>query len=154
MKPRQPLSMSRSQTKDPKSVTIIPGLNIQWPWSELLLSGKKTVETRSYAIPEKYLQRKLAIIETPGPRGKRDAGIVEARVIGTITFSRCFRYASEREWLNDFERHSVSPSDSIFAYTPGKEKWGWLVVDCERFEQPMPAPKRRGIVFATECIVR
>ena len=50
----------------------------------MLLSGEKTVETRGYPLPEKYVGCELAIIETPGPRGRREAGIEKARIVGTI----------------------------------------------------------------------
>ena len=80
------------------TLETIPGVNIQWPWSELLLTGKKSVETRSYPLPEKYLGQWLAVIETPGPHGKREAGIDKARITGKIMFSESFQYPTLSEW--------------------------------------------------------
>jgi len=67
----------------------LTGINIQFPISRLILSGEKTVETRTYPIPEHYINQELAIIETPG----RD-GDFKARIVGTIIFSGCFRRQS------------------------------------------------------------
>lgn len=127
------------------------GLNIRWPWSELLLSGEKIVETRSYPLPAKYLGKPLAIIETFGKDQKRRKDVGGARVIGLITFEESFRYTSKSQWLGDFHRHRVPPDDPNFRYRPPQEKWGWVVRKVESITPPKKAPKRRGIVFATNC---
>jgi hypothetical protein len=131
----------------------IPGINIQWPWSEMIVSGKKTVETRSYKLPDKFIGKRLAVIETPGPRGKREAGIEKARIIGTVVFSGSFRYESKEDWLGDCGRHCVDAADRQFGFSQSKEKWGWTVAEASSFGEPMPAPVKRGIVFATLCSV-
>lgn len=130
---------------------VIPGINMQWPWSVFLLDGEKTVETRSYPLPEKYRNQPLAMIETPGPRGKKEAGITEARITGIITFSDSFQYKTRKQWLADRNRHCVAPDDPHFGFKLDKEKWGWVVASVEKFERPLLAPKKRGIVFATAC---
>ena len=129
----------------------IPGVNIQWPWSEYLLSGEKTVETRSYPLSKKHEGKWLAVIETPGPKGKKLAGIDKARITGKIKFKSSFRYSSKSEWLNDYERHRVKPDDKLFGYKEDKEKWGWLVEEYVSFESFQDAPLKRGIIFASAC---
>ena len=111
---------------------VIPGVNIQWPWSEMLLSGEKTVETRSYPLPKKYEGQWLAVIETPGPRGKREAGIEKARITGKIKFSGSFQYLTRSEWAEDLARHCVKPNDPLFGFKNDKEKWGWIVHDVRK----------------------
>jgi hypothetical protein len=133
--------------------TILPGINIQWPWSQLIASGIKTVETRKYPIPEKYIDRPLALIETPGPRGKKEAGIEKARIIGVITFSESFEYKTVKQWRDDYERHCVPTNDPQFTYTKGTPKWGWEVASVIQFTRPIKAPTKKGIVFATSCSV-
>jgi hypothetical protein len=128
----------------------LPGINIQWPWSELLLSGKKTIETRSYPIPEKFKNVEMAIIETPGPNGKKN-GIMEARIVGTITFSNSTEYKTKVQWLKDQDKHLVTPDDKQFSFRSDKAKWGWIVKDIRRFDLPKSPPKKRGIVFAKSC---
>lgn len=136
-----------------KQSRTIQGLNIQWPWSELLLSGKKRVETRSYALPEKLKGVELAVIETAGPRGKKEAGIHKARIIGTIVFESSFRYKNKKEWLADRGRHLVSQDDSLYGFKSEKQKWGWVVKSFTKLDKPAPAPSKRGIIFAKSCLV-
>ncbi len=125
---------------------------MQWPWSDLLLSGKKSIETRTYPLPSKYLGVELALIETPGLRGKKEAGIVKARVVGTITFGDSFQYRSAKHWANDKNRHLVDVGDLQFSWEMRKKNvWGWTVTNVRLFEEPVPAPKKRGIVFASAC---
>lgn len=143
--------MSRYRPK-----TSIPGVNIQWPWSRKIISGEKTVETRSYPLPEKHLNKKLAVIETPGKSGKKLAGITEAQVIGIVVFSKSFRYKDKQEWEQDRKRHCVGSGDPLYQYRPGKAKWGWEISYIKNFKKPQPVPSRkeRGIVFATSVPLR
>jgi hypothetical protein len=127
---------------------ILPGINIQHPWSKLLLVGKKTVETRGYPLPEKFRGMELAIIETPGPDGK-SAGISSSRVVGIVVFAGSFRYETEKEWLSDRVRHLVPPDHPIFAFHPRKAKYGWIVASVQAFEIPFEPPRRRGRVYSS-----
>jgi len=124
------------------------GINIQWPWSQLLLSGEKTVETRNYPLPKKHVGRKLALIETPGKSGHK-AGITKARIIGFITFSSSFSYPSVDDWVEDFARHRVPTNHGQFRPKEGVTKWGWLVEGVTSSAQKLAVPARRGIIFAT-----
>lgn len=128
---------------------IIPGVNIQWPWSQYIVDGKKTVETRTYPMPAKYQGVELAIIETPGPRGRKE-GLKKARIIGTVTFSESFQYNKET-WSKDFKKHLVDVKDPQFAWNSKKEKWGWKVQRVTKFKEPRSAPAKKGIVFASAC---
>jgi hypothetical protein len=121
---------------------IYSALNIQYPISQLILNGQKTVETRLYPLPKKYLGRELLFIETPGREGK-----FQARIVGTIRFGRCFQYDSKRDFYADFKRHLVQP-DSEFAWKT-KAKWGWEIESIKIFRRPLPAPERKGIKFTT-----
>ncbi len=131
----------------------IPGLNIQWPWSELLISGKKTVETRSYPIPEKYIGQELAVIETPGPKGKKMAGINKARIIGTIVFKQSYQYSSKSHWLKEKNKHLVNSDDPLYGYKSDKQKWAWVVEAYRPIKPFKPAPTPRGIIFAKNCTI-
>lgn len=128
----------------------VPGIHVQYPWSQLILSGKKTVETRSYPLPLKYTNVELAIIETPGPDGRRN-GITSAGIIGTVVFDSCFLYQSRSAWAADKARHLVSHGDRQFAFAIEKPKYGWLVKTVKILPSILPPPKRRGIIFALKC---
>lgn len=141
-----------SQVGQEANVTV-SGINIQWPWSQLLLSGKKSVETRTYPLPKAYQGKWLALIETPGPKGRQMAGIEKARILGLIAFSDSFQYRDRDHWMSDFDRHLVSSDDPSFSYQQENMKWGWALVGCMRFEVPQQAPRRKGIIFTRDCRV-
>ena len=121
----------------------LPGLNIQYPISRRILSGEKTVETRHYAIPDKYLNVPMWIIETPGRSEK-----FKARVIGRITFVDQFLYKSKADFQRDFERHKVEVGSPWF-WVKGKVKWGWRIGSVEALEVPIEVIGKKGIVFTT-----
>ena len=128
------------------------GLNIQSPWASLLIRGVKTVETRSYPLPNKYIREELAIIETPGKYGR-----FKARIIGTITFDNSFKYPNKQTWLEDYNRHCVEKDDPLYGWVDddsffvleSKPKYGWVVNKVIKFDQPLDIHKRKGIVFTT-----
>ena len=118
------------------------GLNIQIPWSRLLINGEKSVETRSYPLPKKYEGVELALIETPGKYGQ-----FKSQIIGTIIFSHCFKYPDKQSWINDYNRHKVEELDEFYCWNPDKSKYGWVVSGVEKFDEPIPYLKKKGIVF-------
>lgn len=120
------------------------GINIQTPWSSMLINGVKTVETRKYPLPQKYVGETLALIETPGRYGR-----FKARVIGTITFSHSFKYPNQRAWEDDHNRHCVEVDDPIHNWKDDKPKYGWVVSQVTKFDKPVDIHKRKGIIFTT-----
>ena len=120
------------------------GINIQTPWSELLINEVKSVETRSYPLPEKYVGEEIALIETPGRYGR-----FKARIIGTITFSHSFKYPDQRAWEDDYNRHCVAVDDPIYNWKDDKPKYGWVVSKVTKFDKPLDIRKRRGIIFTS-----
>lgn len=122
------------------------GINIQSPWSYLLINADKCVETRSYSLPIKYEGEELALIETPGKYGD-----FKARIIGSITFSHSFKYPDENAWKDDYARHLVPEDDVDFGWKKDKEKYGWVVSNVVKFDSPQPAPENKGIIFTNNC---
>lgn len=125
------------------------GINIQAPWAELLVDGYKSVETRSYHIPQKYIGEELAIIETPGKKGK-----FKSRIIGTITFSHSFKYPDKQAWVDDYNRHKVTETDTLYGWHEDKPKYGWVVSRIKKYDNPIEAPRKKGIIFTTNCTVK
>jgi hypothetical protein len=125
----------------------VSGLNVQEPWASLLINGQKSVETRSYPLPTKYEGVELALIATPGK--KRN---FKAQIIGTITFSHCFQYKNINEWIDDVNRHCISP-ESKYYWNVNKQKYGWVVSDFTKFDKPLDPPVKRGIIFASNCLI-
>lgn len=120
------------------------GLNIQYPISLLILDGTKIIETRTYPIPDRLLEKEIAIIETPGKNGG-----FKSRIVGIIIFSSCFKYKSKKEFYNDFSSHQVS-EDSPWAWKD-KAKWAWVIKKVIKFKTPKVLKKRPGIIY-TNCI--
>lgn len=126
---------------------VAPGLNIQFPISRLILSGEKTIETRTYPLPKNYINRDLILIETPGKNGN-----FKARGIATIRFSSSFPYKSERAFYKDKKRHHVTP-DSPWAWDSKAPKYGWIVANIEPFPDPKEVRGKRGIKFTRRVLL-
>ena len=122
-------------------------LNVRSPWSALLINGQKTVETRSYALPQRLEGVELALIETPGKSAK-----FKSRIIGTITFSSCIQYSSKEQWQDDNGRHKVDINDSLYGWKD-KPKFGWIVQSVKKFKKPVDPPAKRGIIYAKNCLM-
>lgn len=129
--------------------TYIPGINIQWPWSDMIANGKKVVETRGYDIPDKYRGVPLALIETPGSERKKQS--LKARVIGVVIFEKTYKYKHRTHWRQDFPNHCVPIDDPLYSFKSGKDRWGWVVKDFRLLKQPVKAPRNKGIVFTKKC---
>ena len=84
----------------------------------------------------------LALIETPGKYGR-----FKSRIIGTITFSHSFQYPDKQSWVDDYNRHKVEELDKFYSWNPDKPKYGWVVSNIEKFDEPIPYLKKKGIVF-------
>ena len=122
------------------------GLNVQSPWSTLLINGQKSVETRSYRLPQRLEGVELALIETPGKSAK-----FKSRIIGTITFSSCVQYSSKEQWVSDNSRHKVDINDKLYGWKDNP-KFGWVVQSVNKFENPVDPPAKRGIIYAKNCL--
>ncbi len=122
-------------------VRLLTGLSVQWPISGLILSGEKTVETRTYPLAKSYLNQEMLIIETPGKRGA-----FQARVVAIVRFTNCFQYKNSREFYADIKRHHVSPK-SDWAWNNKKPKWGWEIEIVKKFDSPIKPSKRVGIIY-------
>lgn len=117
------------------------GLNIQYPITQLILSGEKIVETRTYPLPNKYLNTDLLIIETPGKNRN-----FKSRIIGIVQFSENIKYKSLKDFRSDFSRHRVS-SGSKWDWKDEKPKWGWKISKLKILDKRTTFSKTKGIVF-------
>ena len=116
----------------------LPGLNVQWPFSQLLLAGLKSAEVRGYALGHRNIARAGAehwIVETRGPcanalknalpgdvaLGARPA---KAQIVGTVTFSRSVPYAGLSEFCADASAHCIKDGGA-FAWDGRGEMHAW-----------------------------
>lgn len=105
-------------------------LEVQQPWSRLLLEQKKTVEARSYPLPDGLLGRRIYLLESHA-QGSLQSSLANNfqtnSIIGSVVFSKVIEYNSQDEFQSDEESHLVS-RDSPFGWTLGTERmYGWIV---------------------------
>jgi DNA repair photolyase len=134
----------RKPTPMQSEAVILPGINIQAPWAQAIVSGRKVIETRFYPLPEKWVGQPLVILETPG-----QARHFKRRVAGFVVFDKSWCYADKASFAQDRVQHLVDPDDPLFGWKhDGKPKWAWPIRWVEAYEQPLPAGFRAGMRYA------
>jgi len=118
---------------------IRTALNTQYPWSQYLLDGSKSLETRSYPLPNDLLGKEIAVWET-GREG------VEEAFVGSVVFDRCDEYRNKEEWISDQKSHLVDVHSEQFGWTEGERKFKWRVKGARTFVKNItPPPCRRRV---------
>lgn len=130
------------------------GLEVQPPWAEMLLDGRKAVETRAYPLPAQLLPPAtdsagaatplvpVALIRSP-PGGLAAHGLAAGEVIGIVAFVGCKRYATQQQWDADAGGHCVPDGHPDFGWRDGGgDRYGWLVAPPPGAPAPiaLPAP--------------
>ena len=89
-------------------------LEVQAPFSRYILDGSKSIETRSYLLPDELLGKPIMLCEsTPGidsVSAVNDtvvAGQADLSMIGEIIVSSCTEYMSQLSFDNDRPLHLV-----------------------------------------------
>lgn len=114
------------------------GININddsQPFTEQILSGKKTIETRNKPTLRKYVGKRIALVKTG--KGK------QAQVVGYATVSEEVEYNSAQEFRKDYKRHLVKDDDPKFGFK--SKKYGYVLTNVKREESPFN-PEGRGII--------
>lgn len=119
------------------------GINIQWPISQDILSGVKSIETRTYPLPSKYIGKTLLIIETPGKKGN-----FKSRVAGLIKFGEPFEYSDKKAFYEDSTKHLITPN-SAWKWA-SKAKWGWPILEVKKLRTTTATRFKKGIIFTTK----
>jgi len=91
------------------------------PWTDWILDGKKTIETRNKPTLNSYVGQKVGLIKT----GKKK----QATLIGYATIEEPIKYNSPEEFNKDYDKHRVS-ADSKF-YHDGL-KYGYPLTNVKR----------------------
>ncbi len=134
-----------------------PGLNVQWPFSQLILPGVKTIEVRSYALGWRNIARpgvEMWLVETLGDANAISKGWVlqgdaaveprpkHAQIVGTVTFSAVEEESSDRysnlaEFRGDIKSHRIG-SGGRFDWKGESALYKWRVSAVRRLAQPVP----------------
>ena len=123
------------------------GINIQFPISQLIVSGEKTIETRNYPIPKDYIGKEMVLVETPGKFGK-----FKSRTVAIVQFGQSFRYASKASFYADANKHCVTV-DSPWAWQGEGPKWGWPITKLTKLSEQKPLTRRLGIKYTKHLIL-
>jgi len=117
----------------------IPALSVRQPWAELIISGQKTIELRTWATDHRGQLWLHA--------GKRQDPQLEARFglstafrggfIGVVELSAIVPMDSRR-WSSWQGRHRDAGP-----YQPGM--FGWILKNPRRLKTPIPAPGALGL---------
>lgn len=106
--------------------SVVMGININddvTPWTDLILAGKKTIETRNTPTLNAYIGKRVGIVRT----GKKR----KATLVGYATVGTPIKHNSPEEFDKDYNKHYVAP-DSPF-YGDGC-KYGYPLTDVEKCE--------------------
>ena len=128
-----------------------PGLNIQWPYSQLILAGAKKTEARAYALGYRNIavgNKEHWIVKTAGdsPSAIKNA-VVDgvdidprpkcAQVVGLVTFSHSEPYSDTTSFRRDVDRHRVKAGAAKDWSGEGK-MYAWHISSVRRVETPVP----------------
>ena len=129
------------------SIDQVFGLELQDPWAGTVVDGKKSIETRSYALPPSLIGKKITIIQSSsGQAGVSSLGnrinLSRAqkaegnRIIGWCIFSSVKLYTTEDEFREEENLHLVTP-DSGYGWKDDATKnvYGWIVEKCCRYDE-------------------
>lgn len=123
-------------TKAQNLLEATMGININddaAPWTEWILSGKKTIETRNTPSLNPYIGKRVGIVRTG--KGKK------ATLVGYVTVGKPIKYESPEQFNRDYKKHLVAPDSSFYN---GGVKYGYPMIDVEKVEEkPVDS---RGIV--------
>ena len=139
------------------------GINIQYPFSRLILSGVKTVEVRTYRLGDRNLggvNEDLFLIETPGSRNLKGALLDRrypiglppsvAQVIGIVRFSSSEQYANKPtskyqwhmpSWSKHRSKHRIKEGGH-YDWNRKDAMYAWHVDNVQPFSEPVPAGEK------------
>ena len=118
------------------------GLEMQLPYSEFVLNGQKSIESRAYPLPEALVGAKIEILQSE--KGQDRVSSVPDRVIlqkssensssiqpplkriGWVKFAKCIEYTSRERFEADQEKHLVDPN-SGYSWNDERPMYGWVV---------------------------
>ena len=139
------------------------GINIQYPFSRLILFGVKTVEVRTYPLGDRNLggdYEDLFLIETPGSRNLKGALVDRrypigpppsvAQVIGIVRFSSSEQYANMPtskyqwhmpSWIKHRSKHRIKEGGH-YDWNRKDAMYAWYVDNVQPFSEPVPAGEK------------
>ena len=125
------------------------GLEVQLPWSDKLVKGIKTIETRGYALPENILNVPILVLQAQEGTALQTSipDVIEGdetllQIVGVVYFTQNIAYETYEAWMKDIPLHRVG-EDSPYAWTEKNPVFGWKVENPLVFEKPIPVYRAR-----------
>jgi len=124
-----------------KIIGLVPkepavALSIRQPWAELILQGKKTIETRKWATKfrgEFYIHSPKTIDLEACKKFKIDPNsLVTGAFVGKAICENIIKYHTDEHFMSDQKKHQSG------LYAHKKSKFGFLLRDIQRIN-PIPA---------------
>lgn len=137
-------------SQSPVQSLWLRGLNIQYPFSQLILKGLKVKEARAYELGKRNIARpgeEMFLIETLGSRSTRGALVQgvdlcpppdAARIVGTVTFKDSKPYKTLESWKADRNAHRIQEGSRHDWQGPSvSEMHAWTVEKTRRLAEPV-----------------
>lgn len=143
------------------------GLNIQWPFSQLILAGIKTAEVRGYTLghrnPNVLPGEEVWLIETKGTSEAPGNAVGDracfgerpqkARIVGTVTFSHAERYADVTAFRADVSNHCICEGGDK-DWDGSGERYAWRIASVSALQEPLVDPVKTQTGIPAPCDVR
>lgn len=127
------------------------GLNIQWPFSQLILMGVKTEEVREYDLGHRKIctaSEETWIVETRGLHAHATTDAIcaglevaprpqAAQIVGTVTFDSASKYDGTHAFRSARDRHRIADG-SKFDWDGKGSRYGWRVGTARALRNPVP----------------
>ena len=124
---RKPYGNTPAAAPEKRFSLTARGLNIQWPFSQLILGGVKTVEVRRYPLghrnPNILADELVWLIETRGTPNASANAIVDsfsvgdrprrAQIVGIIAFSTSECYTDMKAFREDARSHCIKQGSDM-----------------------------------------
>jgi len=128
----------------------LPGLTIQWPFSQLILANMKNTEVRRYALGYRNIalaNQEYWIIETPAKRFTASSVAVigdaviapnpkSAQIVGVVSFSHEEEYSSTVTYRGDEASHRIK-AGSPFDWNDQDKRFAWRISSRRRLVLPV-----------------
>ena len=124
---------------------VLRGLNIQYPFSQLILAKLKDTEVRDYALGHRNIanpDEEMFLIETP-PKNQASAAVDhidlgppprQAQVVGTVSFSKSEQYKKKAAWNLDRRRHRIKRGSALDWQQSQGDKYAWRIGQVRCFQ--------------------
>jgi len=106
--------------------------NMFYPYSNLLVTGIKTIETRFYDLPKECRGVRVGIVQImPKDRGATRP----PELVGEVIFGESKRYHTKEEWEADYEHHRVPLNHKRFGWKNDRQMYGWVVKEAVVYDE-------------------